>query len=219
MPDELAPDIVERAPDAIVVVDEAGMIVAANRRTEDLFGHEPADLLGTPIETLVPLAFRAAHVAHREQYIRAPRARPMGMGMTLRGLHRDGREIPIEIALSPFDTADGLRVIASVRDVTERERIERELRIAEQDLITTAERERIARDLHDTVIQHLFAVGVTLQVVERHLDDPAQLERVRWVTAHLDEIIDEVRHAIFGPVTSYETLGRANPAGARPDEA
>lgn len=218
MPDDLAAGIVESAPDAILVVDGAGTIVAANRHTEELFGHPRDDLVGAPVETLLPLASRVAHIDHRLRYLDAPRSRPMGMGMTLRGLHRDGREFPVEIALSPFETADGMRVIASVRDVTERERIERELRAAAEDLAATVERERIARDLHDTVIQHLFAVGVTLQVVEQHLEDPEQLERVRWVTAHLDGIIDEVRHAIFGPVTSYEALGGTAPPRDRPSE-
>lgn len=204
VPEDLAPIIVESAPDAIVVVDEDGLIVAANHRTEQMFGHARADLLGAPVETLMPIEARATHVDHRLHYAASPRARPMGTGMTLRGLRADGQVFPVEIALSPLATDQGWRVIASVRDVSERERVEQELRVAGEELATTAERERIARDLHDTVIQHLFAVGVTLQVVEQRVQDPDLLEKLRWATTHLDDIIDEVRNAIFGPVRNLE---------------
>jgi PAS domain S-box-containing protein len=119
-------ELLESAPDGIVIVDSQSRIVLVNRQAERLFGCERDWLLGQPIEVLLPERFRASHVQYRDGYQQAPRTRPMGAGLELSGRRRDGSEFPVEISLSPM-TLDGARfVISIVRDTTERKRLERE---------------------------------------------------------------------------------------------
>jgi PAS domain S-box-containing protein len=198
LPDDLAAAIVEGAPDGIVVVDPDGRIVSANPRAEALFGHPAGSLTGTSVDDLLPSALRAAHERHRAHFVADPHTRPMGIGLTLHGTRRDGSTFPVEIALSPLRSPEGLRVVAIVRDVTDREQAEARLRTTQHDLAIVAERERIARELHDTVIQHLFAVGITLQALEARIDDHEVAERLHWATDRLDAIVEDVRGAIFG---------------------
>ena len=133
--------LLETTPDAVVVVDGAGTIVYANRLIEDLFGHEPHALVGRPVEILVPEEVRGRHHGHLANYIRAPSMRAMGSGSDLLGLHRSGREFPVDISLSPIESEEGRLVIAAVRDMTERRHIEGALRQANEKLgreLTTA---------------------------------------------------------------------------------
>ena len=106
-------------PDALVGVDHAGVIRFVNRQTELLFGYDRGDLIGAPLEILVPESLRAIHEVHREGYVAAPFTRIMGLDLELRGRRRDGTQFPVDIALSHSDTADGLLVIAAVRDMTD----------------------------------------------------------------------------------------------------
>ncbi len=107
------------SPDAIFVTDAQGVIRGANPRAAELFGHTQAELLGQPIENLVPPRFRRNHPSHRENYNAHPRARQMGAAMNLFGLRKDGTEFPVDIMLKPVETAAGPVVLSFVRDVTE----------------------------------------------------------------------------------------------------
>lgn len=122
--DERFRSLVEAAPDAMVIVDEAGLIELVNAQTENLFGYPRVELVGQPVEILVPPRFRGRHPAHRLEYSKTPRVRPMGEGIELSGLRRDGSEFPIEISLSPINTDMGTSVAAAIRDVTERKQAE-----------------------------------------------------------------------------------------------
>ena len=121
-------DFVETASDAVVRVDDAGRIVLVNAETERLFGYDRRELLGRPVELLVPEALREAHTGHRGGYARHPLARPMGAGLDLRARRKDGSEFPVEISLTPLDTARGRVVAAAIRDVSERKRAEQQFR-------------------------------------------------------------------------------------------
>ena len=110
--------LLEAMPDALVGVDRSGVIRFVNLYTESLFGYECDDLVGVPFETLVPGSVQHLHVAHREGYNSVPRTRPKGTDLKLRGQRRDGTKFPVDIALSPMDTEDGMLVIAVVRDLT-----------------------------------------------------------------------------------------------------
>lgn len=126
----------DTVPDALVVVDGWGVIARANRQATRLFGYEQGGLDGLPIETLIPAEARARHVRHRDDYMQAPRVRPMGSGaMNLVGLRRDGTEFPVEIALSPLESAAGPMFLASVRDISE----------------TLRARQALARSRHDAL--------------------------------------------------------------------
>jgi protein-histidine pros-kinase len=119
--------LLESAPDGIIIADADGEIVLINSQTEALFGYPREKLLHRPVETLLPERFRATHPSHRDAYAAKPKARPMGAGLELYGLRRDGTEFPVEISLSPIETEEGLFVISSVRDATERKKIEHTL--------------------------------------------------------------------------------------------
>lgn len=125
--DQLNQSILDSAPDAIAIVDQAGSIRYVNRQVSALFGYEPAQLIGQPVEVLLPERFRNRHVHHRRSFGSSMRVRPMGSGLDLYGRRRDGSEFPAEIGLSPVAAGEETLVAAAIRDVTDRKRIEAEL--------------------------------------------------------------------------------------------
>lgn len=329
--DDLAAQLLEAAPDAIVIVDSGGRIVLVNRQAELHFEYGRAELLGEAVELLLPADLREVHVRHRSDYAADPRVRTMGEGMELLARRRDGTSLPVEISLSPLDQGGRMLTIATVRDVTSRTQAEAEARraqatldavhdavlvfdtatlrityanrgaveqtgyprpellartpvdlqaggseeelreliaplLAEEvasvtvqathrrvdgtlipvelvlqrsyasdgppdslvalardvgeriaaenelqqvraELVVTEDRERIGRDLHDTVIQHLFALGMQLQAVAPRVEPPDAAARVQATIDGLDDTIRELRTTIFDLQSGGEESG------------
>jgi diguanylate cyclase (GGDEF)-like protein/PAS domain S-box-containing protein len=124
--DEQFRALLEAAPDAMVIVDAGGEIVLVNAQTERLFGYDREELLGQPVELLVPERFRGRHASHRHGYGADPHTRSMGEGLELYGRRRDGSEFPVEISLSPLETEDGTLVSSAIRDITARRKAEQD---------------------------------------------------------------------------------------------
>jgi two-component system, sensor histidine kinase len=127
IPAELAQSALDAAPDALLIVDGEGVVQFANRQVSALFGYAHEEIIGKPIEQMLPERFRSHHVGHRDRYLAAAHTRPMGVGLDLYAQRRDGSEFPVEISLSPIEGKSGPLVAAAIRDVTERKRAEAEL--------------------------------------------------------------------------------------------
>lgn len=130
----LSSQLLDTIPDAIVVASTDGTIVQVNTQTEELFRYARGELVGQKIEVLVPQRFRGQHLNHRDSFTAAPKTRRMGAGLNLKGQRRDGSEFDVEISLSPVATEDGLIVLSAIRDISDRKRIEEELRQAHEEL-------------------------------------------------------------------------------------
>ena len=198
------------APDGILVVDEEGAIRDVNARALALFGYEADELLGRKIEVLVPPRLQDAHVAERESYMADPHARPMGVGLELRGRRNDGSEFPVEISLSPMVVGDARRVICIVRDESERRRLRAfgagALRAAEE------ERQRIARELHDDTAQRLAALMMMLKVagrIEEREERERRIEQVREEMAETAEGVRRIAQALRPPALDEAGLAAA----------
>ena len=141
----LSPSILEAIPDAVAAVNEKGIIIQVNSQTEMLFGYTRDELLGQSIEILVPERQRPHHHLHRERYHQQPKIRRMGSGLDLYGRRRDGSELPVEISLSPVAMGEGIVVLTVIRDISDRKRIEEDLRRANDEL-----EKRKSRELRDS---------------------------------------------------------------------
>jgi len=130
----LSSDLLETLPDAIVAVDRAGTIVQVNSQTQELFGYDRDELIGQKVEMLVPENYRHEHHHHRENFAQTPKTRRMGAGLDLYGRRRNGSEFPVEISLSPVSTEHGIFVLSAIRDISDRKKIEEELRRAHEEL-------------------------------------------------------------------------------------
>lgn len=130
----LSRDFLETLPDALLAVDGKGAILQMNSQVEALFGYRQNELIGKQIEVLVPERFRDEHSAHRDGFSNHPKTRRMGAGLELYGRRSNGSEFPVEISLSPVSTDGGIIVLSAIRDVTDRKRIEQELRRAHEEL-------------------------------------------------------------------------------------
>jgi PAS domain S-box-containing protein len=119
--------VLESASEAIILIDAGGRIIVVNPAAERMFGYDRGDLVGRPLEILLPARARGAHVGHRTGYFDGPRVRPMGIGLDLSGLRKDGTEFPVEISLSYVEAPDGLLAMAFIMDITERKRAEAQL--------------------------------------------------------------------------------------------
>jgi PAS domain S-box-containing protein len=140
----------------MVIIDSAGTIRYANQQTAKLFGYGHDELVGRCVDELLPERLRQHHIDHRQQYWSSPRQRPMGAGLELFGCRREGGEFPVEISLSPVQDGQEMLVAAAIRDVTERKRIENELRYL-QSIADTALSSKSSETLIQAVLTRLRA--------------------------------------------------------------
>jgi PAS domain S-box-containing protein len=155
--------VVEAAPDALVVADREGHITLVNHQTEALFGYAREALLGQSVEVLVPARFHPVHQRHRTDYLAAPRTRPMGSALQLFGQRRDGSEFPVEVSLSPLEEAGEMLVIATIRDLSEVQRVHAARAAAE----AANEELRRLQALTDTALAHLALEDLLQELLER----------------------------------------------------
>jgi PAS domain S-box-containing protein len=182
----------ETLPDGVVIVNKSGRIEFVNAQAEALFGYERAELIDQPVEMLVPAEERAGHVAHRDRFLHSAGVRPMGVGLELFGERNDGSRFPIEISLSSLVRGAETYIIAAVRDVTERNRLRAQVSAQE-------DRQRIAMDLHDGVIQSIYATGLALDLAlgEIVADPVSAGRRIDTSVARLGGVIEDIRAYIF----------------------
>lgn len=198
--------LLESAPDAMVVVDEQGFIQLVNSQTEKMFGFDRAELVGEPVEILVPKRFRKKHAKHRVGYYGEHPTRPMGIGLDLFGLRKNGTEFPVEISLSPLETEDSLLVSAAIRDVTQRKRMEEDVQKLNDDLKQrAAQLEAANKELeafsysvsHDLRAPLRSIDGFSHVVLEDYgeqlpADARGYLERVRAAAQRMAVLIDDL---------------------------
>ncbi|MEO8065193.1 MAG: ATP-binding protein [Pseudomonadota bacterium] len=169
---ELVRSVLASTPDAMIIIDSAGQIVFANDQVTSLFGHAPADIVGGPIEVLLPERFRQRHVGHRSGYTSNVRVRPMGIGLELFGVRKDGTEFPVEISLSPINQGESAMVAAAIRDVSERKQVEQALKEArrEAEYANLAKSRFLATASHD-LRQPLQTLGLLNGALRRMIID------------------------------------------------
>src|SRR3569833_1514725 len=171
---ELVRRVLDSAPDAMVIIDRHGVIVFANRQVESLFGHGAGSLVGQKVEVLLPERFRVRHIGHRSGYVENTRVRPMGTGLDLFALRKDGSEFPVEISLSPAQDDTRELFVASIRDITERREIQNALREAREaaDRANAAKSRFLATASHD-LRQPLQALSLLNGTMRRMVKDGA----------------------------------------------
>jgi PAS domain S-box-containing protein len=191
--------LLEAAPDGIAVVDDHGRILVVNQQLNHLFGYDAGELRGIRVEVLVPARLRQGHMSHRRSYTTSPTTRPMGMGFELLGVRKDGSEFPLEISLSPVQSGEQTYTIAIVRDSTERRHLQAEEQALRTFLDTEQERHRIGMDLHDGIMQDIYAVALSLELAHEDIDMEPKMAKnaIGRSIDQLHDVIRDIRSYIF----------------------
>ncbi len=187
----------EAAPDAVVIIDRDGVIVQLNSQTEKLFGYCREELVGRPLEILMPERYRGSHVKKTRAYNADPDPRPMGRGLDLFGLRKDGNEFPIDVSISPLPPEGGLLVASTIRDTTSHRRLEEELRQRAREL---EEADRQKDNFLSAVVHELRSPLSVLNLVAQILRLPQAdtivreqaLGRLDRQTAHMNRLIEDL---------------------------
>lgn len=187
----------EAAPDAVVIIDGNGVIALVNSQTEQLFGYGRAELLGRPLEMLMPERYRGSHFAQTRAYTADPRARPMGSGLDLFGMRKDGSEFPIDVSISPLPPQKEIFIASTIRDMTSHRRLEEELRQRTREL---EEADRQKDNFLSTVAHELRSPLTVLSLAVQFLRLPQAdpklheqtLSRLERQTAYMARLIEDL---------------------------
>ncbi len=202
--------LIDALGDGLALTGHDGKIALVNRRCAEMFGYRREELIGLPVDSLVPPDVRTAHRGYRAGYSQAPQSRPMGERARLAGLRRDGGTFPVEISLSPVPTATEHFVLAVIRDASEARRRDD---LADLARGAAADQWRLTKDLLDRVVHHLFEVGLSLQVASDLPGDVAR-ERLTEALEQLDDTIHEIRDYAFTSGDEGPRSEPGPPAGA-----
>lgn len=187
--------LVESAPDAVVITDKHGKIILVNAQTEKLFGYVRKELIGLPVETLIPQRYRGHHPDYRHKYHEAPHARPMGSGKELFGLKKSGEEFPVEISLNVMETDEGRLVSAAIRDVTAQKAAAEEIKNANARLTHQAD----ALEKSNLELQHFaYVVSHDLQTPLRSISGFVQLLQQEYGDKLDEQAVEWIRRTVLG---------------------
>jgi PAS domain S-box-containing protein len=203
-------NLLETAPDAMIIVDETGKITVVNEQAEKMFGYDRDQMIGETIEFLLPARYRSKHVDHRNAYTNKPKLRPMGAAMELQGCRSDGSEFPVEISLSPVKAGSGAFISSVIRDVTRRKIMEQEIIAARQaaERANKANSAFLAAASHD-LRQPVQALSLLNGALRRTVKDPLALDMIASQERSLD--------AMTNLLNSLLDISRLDAGAVRPD--
>ena len=187
--------LIDAVADGLVLTDDEGMLVLVNRPTNDMFGYGPGELIGRPVETLIPVGLQASHRSHRAAYARAPTVQPMTAGPRLVGLRKDGATFPVEIRLSPVPAATGRFTLAVIRDITAARQRGDLIDLAQT---AAAEQAHSGLELLESVVSNLLTAGLSLQTAADPSDGVAA-QHITEALSRLDDTTSQIQRDALAP--------------------
>ncbi len=187
---EFLKNILHSAPDSMLIVNQRGRIIFANSQVEKAFGYTQAEILGKPIEILMPESYREKHVKHVQNYFEHPYTRPMGAGLNLVGEHKNKVVFPVEICIAPIEVKNGVIALAIVRDITERKKTQEKIDALNQQVLMSAKRAGMA-EITNAISHHLGnllnSANTSVEILLNQTNQLDYIKKVKQVTALIDQ--------------------------------